>query len=165
MTTEFNQHKYANRQLCSETVALELSLAPVLIFHCNPNSKPTSEARPGGASAPKFLLSKSPKTHARLSPIRIEETTRDPCEVVFRDPPETLRAVNKLCLDYPSLNIVYEPPLWKLFFATKQLGPFLMNSALYVYILRDGALDRKLSAIVENALRGDFPNIPVIRTA
>ncbi|KZM23488.1 hypothetical protein ST47_g5361 [Ascochyta rabiei] len=107
---EFNQLKYANRQLHLETAALELKHSPLLIFDRLPGSE-----QPCGARAVEVPSSLSPQRR-------------------------TLLLLDKIRIQYPDLCVIYEPPCWRLDATAALYKACLFLGMLYSTVLRGNGI-------------------------
>ncbi|KAH6644137.1 hypothetical protein C7974DRAFT_439401 [Boeremia exigua] len=105
---EFNQLKYVNRQLYSETAAVELEYCRNLFFDYK-----VSRERAQGAQVVSFLKSVSPTIRARLCTICIRDfDDASPVNRQFHDSATTMSNLDYFCCQHPNLSIRYEITGW-----------------------------------------------------
>ena len=112
---ELNQIKFVSRQLYKETAALEGRFNVVHFVR-----DPYLLQRPSGERALRFLMSMTPARVRILNTIVINEACVDDESLEQHDPREfmrdtgkTLAALDRLCIEYPSLTLHYIVPNWR----------------------------------------------------
>lgn len=106
--TEFNQVKFVNRQLYSETAGLELKHCAYVVFR-----RTYMDELPPGAQAVEFLLSISANKRHWVSKMKIlASIVPKNYQTMLVDTPVTLSSLDHICLKRRHLQIHYHPDLW-----------------------------------------------------
>lgn len=167
--SEFNQLKYVNRQLYSETATMELKYSGNLVFH-----DVYSPLRPSGAQAVRFLSSLPPKKCTWLRMITIKATVS--ANRFIRDSATTLSRLDQFCSQYSNLGVAYELPSWTFDPTEGQYAVSLYQGLFYSVLLRQENVNNSALSVFINPLmaspNGDLPDqnvpdggSPLIRTA